>query len=141
MTAGTLITGLLAAALAGMPLIATAQHKQIDVGKREYDANCAVCHGAAGRGDGPYGPLPFSVPDLTQLARRNNGVFPFQRVYETIDGTLVVKAHGTRDMPIWGRDYRAQADDHDIDGPYGREVYVRSRILALTEYIYRLQAK
>lgn len=141
MAPGTLVTGLLAAALAGVPLIATAQHKKIDIGKREYDSNCAVCHGPAGRGDGPYGALPLSVPDLTQLARRNDGVFPFQHVYETIDGTLVVKGHGTRDMPIWGRDYRTQADERDIDGPYGREVYVRSRILALTEYLYRLQAK
>lgn len=141
MTGRTLSAGLVAAAFASLPLLAFAQHKQIDVGKREYDANCAVCHGATGRGDGPYAGLPFSVPDITQLARRNNGVFPFQRVYEMIDGTQLVKAHGTRDMPIWGTDYRARADEYYMDVPYNAEVFVRSRILALTEYVYRLQAK
>jgi mono/diheme cytochrome c family protein len=136
-----LVGAALGAALAVLPLLASAQQKQIDVGKREYDANCAVCHGPAGRGDGPYAGLPFGVPDITQLARRNGGVFPFQRVYETIDGTLLVKAHGTRDMPIWGRDYQARADEYYVDVPYSPEFYVRTRILALAEYVYRLQAK
>lgn len=116
--------------------------QKTDLGKREYDGNCAVCHGQKGSGDGPYtGLLDTRTPDLTTLSKRNNGVFPFVRVYELIDGTQVVKPHGTRDMPIWGTKYNAKAAEDDMHLPYNPEIYVRVRILALTEYIYRLQAK
>jgi hypothetical protein len=81
------------------------------------------------------------MPDLTTLSKRNNGIFPFQRVYEVIDGTETIKAHGTREMPIWGTAYRAEVVKEYFDVPYGPEAYVRSHILALIEYISRLQAK
>ncbi len=116
-----------------------------DRGKYEYETHCAVCHGMAGQGDGSFAQLFRAgtlLPDLTEFSKRNNGVFPFQRVYETIDGTQNVAAHGTPLMPIWGPRYRYEAgrsayDDFRADP----EVFVRARILALTEYIYRLQAK
>jgi mono/diheme cytochrome c family protein len=141
----------LIAALAGvsavtLPLLASGQQKT-DLGKREYDANCAVCHGASGRGDGPYVAYfglvsgKTSVADLSTLAKRNNGGFPFARVYEFIDGTQLVKAHGTREMPIWGADYKVKGAEYYMDVPFDPEIYVRARILALTEYVYRLQAK
>jgi mono/diheme cytochrome c family protein len=120
----------------------SAEKEKKDLGKREYDGNCAVCHGKTGKGDGPYaGLVDTRIADLTTLSKRNNGVFPFARVYETIDGTQVVKAHGPRDMPIWGIEYKTKAAEHYMDVDYDPEVYVRARILALTEYIYRLQAK
>lgn len=81
------------------------------------------------------------IADLTTLSKKNNGVFPFARVFETIDGTHVLKAHGTRDMPIWGVEYKVKAAEYYRDVNYDDESYVRARILALTEYIYRLQAK
>ena len=36
------------------------------------------------------------------LAKSNNGVFPKDAVYEAIDGSKTIPAHGTREMPIWG---------------------------------------
>ena len=112
-----------------------------DFGKREYDNSCAVCHGYQGEGKGPYSAfINASIPNLTTLSKGNNGVFPFQQVYEVIDGRRVIKAHGSQDMPIWGTRYMVIADAHQFT-PYDREAYVRTRILALTEYIYRLQAK
>jgi hypothetical protein len=36
--------------------------------------------------------------DLTVLTKKNNGVFPFDSVYEIIDGRKTVIAHGTRDI-------------------------------------------
>ena len=75
------------------------------------------------------------------LAKKNNGVFPFSRVYEFIDGTQAVKAHGPREMPIWGADYVVKGAEYYVDVPFNAEIYVRGRILALTEYVYRLQAK
>ena len=115
---------------------------KIDFGKREYDANCAVCHGLAGKGDGPYKPwLTKSPTDLTVLTRQNGGVFPLNRVYEIIDGRANVPAHGAGDMPIWGRAYSVKAGEYYVDVPYDPEAYVRVRILALAEYLNRLQAK
>lgn len=121
---------------------ATAFAQKSDFGKREYDGNCAVCHGKLGKGDGPYvGIIDTRIADLAGLSKRNVGVFPFQRVYEVIDGRQLVKAHGPRDMPIWGDRYRVAAAEYYVDVPYEPEAFVRTRILALTEYVNRLQAK
>ena len=123
---------------------AFAQQLKDDLGKREYDSNCAVCHGEKGKGDGPYTAViqMIQIPDLTKLAANNNGVFPFARVYETIDGRQFVKAHGTTLMPIWGKDYLVQSrESYYDDYRYDPAVFVRARILALTEYVYRLQTK
>jgi mono/diheme cytochrome c family protein len=141
------IAALAAAAAIGMPAIAPGQTpgdvgKPLDIGKREYDANCAACHGPLGRGDGPKAHAGGArAADLTVLARRNGGFFPFAQVYEFIDGRRLVKAHGTREMPVWGRGYRAEAAEYYAQAPANAEAHVRERILALTEYVYRLQAK
>ena len=120
----------------------TAAAEKIDFGKREYQANCAGCHGASGKGDGPYNAfLNKSSSNLTVLAKNNGGVFPMARVYEVIDGRQEVPAHGKRDMLIWGADYAVKAAEYYVDVPYDPESYVRARILALIEYINRLQAK
>jgi len=125
-----------------LPGIAAAQQERADSGRWEYDTHCAVCHGLKGKGNGPYaGSTKQAVTDLTTLAKSNNGVFPFQRVYESIDGTKVLEAHGPRDMPIWGRDYSAFLAERYRDAPYIPEALIRARILALTEYVYRLQEK
>jgi mono/diheme cytochrome c family protein len=120
---------------------ALAQGK-VDLGKREYDANCASCHGIKGTGDGPNTPYLTRVPtDLTKMARDNGGVLPVTRLYESIDGTLKVPGHGSRDMPTWGDTYRSRAAEYYVDIPYDPNAFVRARILALIEYISRLQAK
>ena len=127
------------AVLIALPTIGAAE-KKIDVGKREFDANCAVCHGLQGRGDGPLaGLIEQHAANLTVLAKNNGGVFPLTRVYEYIEGQKATKAHGTRDMPIWGREYQIKAAEYYVDVPYDAESYVRARILALAEYINRLQ--
>ena len=134
------------AMIGGIGIVAYSAEKstvvKFDLGKREYESKCAVCHGSSGKGDGPYaGLLNTKVADLTTLSRRNNGVFPFQRVQEVIDGRKAFKAHGPTDMPIWGLDYLGKAGESYTEAPYDPEAYVRIRILALTEYVYRLQAK
>lgn len=130
-----------AVVIAVIASIAHAQQK-IDLGKREYESRCAVCHGASGRGDGPYaGVIDSKIANLATLSKQNGGVFPFARVYESIDGTAAIRAHGTRDMPIWGTVYRISAGEYYGEMPYDPEAFVRGRILALAEYIARLQAK
>lgn len=123
---------------------ATAATKDVGIGQREFEANCAACHGISGKGDGPMaGYLNQRTADLTLLAKNNNGVFPFDRVYQVIDGREILKGHGTREMPIWGRQYDAKATAYysDFPAPYNVGSFVRGRILALTTYVYELQAK
>jgi mono/diheme cytochrome c family protein len=132
----------LTAGLIGFSVNTYAQKQ--DFGKSEYDFSCAVCHGPRGEGDGPYVSLGYAVAsDLTTLAKKNNGVFPVQRVYEFIDGRQVVRAHGAKDMPIWGSRYAPLNPEGYFVGPdhFDPEAVVQIRILSLTEYIYRLQAK
>lgn len=113
-----------------------------DIGQREYESNCAACHGVSGKGDGPVAEvLKVRVPDLTQLSRNNGGVFPFGRVYESIDGRQQLQSHGTPNMPVWGNAYRAAGSPDYDDYPFASEYFVRSRILALIEYLHRIQAK
>jgi mono/diheme cytochrome c family protein len=138
------LVAILGAALIGCMGPAYAQDKKFDFGKREYDSNCANCHGLKGKGDGPYKPfLTKSPSDLTLLSKKNAGVFPFHSVYAIIDGRQDVAAHGPREMPIWGAQYSIKSAEFDMEMPYlyPPEGFVRSRILALTEYISRLQPK
>lgn len=87
------------------------QTQRVDIGKREFDNNCAVCHGKTGKGDGPYADLlKKGLPDLTTMARRNGGVFPLARAYEVIEGAGA--GHGTREMPLWGQDYSVKAAEY-----------------------------
>ena len=68
-----------------------------------YGRLCSSCHGAAGKGDGPVAPLiKTGVPDLTRIAARHGGEFPTEDVRRTIDGRWDRRAHGARDMPVWG---------------------------------------
>ena len=112
-----------------------------DFGKREFESNCASCHGVSGKGNGPLVELlRRSPPDLTLLAQRNQGVFPINRLYEVVEGGKL-PAHGARDMPVWGRAYRIEDAQYYMDAPYDPEALVRSRLLALLEYINRLQVR
>ncbi len=114
---------------------------KVDLGKREYDSNCIACHGKDLKGGAYVDFLKVTPPDLTQLSKKNGGVFPLERVYAVIDGRQEVKAHGPRDMPIWGRDYQIKAGEHYVDINYDPEAFVRGRIFALIDYLNRMQAK
>ena len=104
-------------------------------GQRTFKVYCANCHGATARGDGPVA-SSLTVPpsDLTGLAARNGGAFPADQVTEKIDGRDEVKAHGPRDMPVWG-DALVWPEE---DTPARRE-QVRRRIGELVEYLRSLQ--
>ena len=120
--------------------LAQASPPRVDLGKREFDNNCAACHGRDGRGNGPFVEfLRKPPPDLTLLSRRNGGVFPLPQVFDVIEGAG--PGHGGRDMPIWGMEYSVRAAEYYVDMPYDSAAYVRARILALAEYLNRLQAR
>ena len=114
---------------------------KVDLGKREYESNCIACQGKDLKGGAYVDFLKVTPPDLTLLSKKNGGVFPLERVYAVIDGRQEVKAHGPRDMPIWGRDYQIKAGEHYVDINYDPEAFVRGRIFALIDYLNRMQAK
>jgi len=61
-----------------------------------------------------------------------------------IDGREIVKGHGDRDMPAWGNRYsqdRAKAAEYYFDVPYDMDMYIRGRLLALVDYLNRIQSK
>ena len=78
-------------------------------------------------------------PNLTEISKKNGGVYPFLRVYWTIDGTGRVREHGSQDMPIWGQLYKFESGN--LDPLYDPVLFARTKIFALTEYVWRLQAK
>ena len=130
---------------------AAAQAQDFDIGKSEFQSSCASCHGADAKGNGPVSDqLKIPSPDLTMLAKNNNGVFPTNAVYETIDGLKTIPAHGTREMPIWGERFNPIINlPHNVDPSYWKmagpeqspEVVVRTRILAVIDYLSRVQQK
>jgi mono/diheme cytochrome c family protein len=130
---------------------AAAQAEDFDVGKSEFQSSCASCHGIDAKGDGPVSSqLKVPPPDLTMLAKKNNGVFPTNAAYEIIYGLKTIPAHGTREMPIWGYEFTPMSSlPHNIDPSYWKmfgpepssEVVVRTRILAVIDYLSRIQEK
>ncbi|MBI5319519.1 MAG: cytochrome c [Bradyrhizobium sp.] len=130
---------------------ASAQAEDFDIGKSEFQSSCASCHGTDAKGKGPVSTqLKIPTPDLTMLAKNNNGVFPTNAVYETINGFKSIPAHGTRDMPIWGERFNPIVNlPHHVDLSYWKlagpdkspEVVVRTRILAVIDYLNRVQQK
>jgi mono/diheme cytochrome c family protein len=123
--------------------------QQPDIGKTEYQSSCAACHGVDGKGTGPVAAALKTKPaDLTMLTKENNGVFPFGRIYDIIDGRQEVKSHGVRDMPVWGLRYSPApvpgtnpVVPYFVDPLYDREPVIRGRILAVIDYLYRVRAK
>ena len=112
------------------------------VGEREFRSHCAGCHGLDGKGNGPFVEFLTSKPtSLTVLAKKNNGVFPFQQVYDVIDGVDMLKVHGTRDMPVWGERYATEIIRQY--GEFGTEhpETVRCRILALVFFLATMQER
>lgn len=114
-----------------------------DLGKIEFVNNCAACHGVDGKGNGALGNLlQRSPPDLTMLAKNNNGVLPMNRLYQVMEG-VGVPSHGAREMPIWGQEYLVEESQklREARGSYDAPAVVRARILTLLEYISRIQAR
>ena len=84
----------------------------------------------------------YRTPSLTQLKKNNGGVFPFDRIYQVIDGRKEVLVHGPREMPVWGGVYRVETDkvyDTYLGQYLADDGMVRARILALIEYLSQLQ--
>jgi cytochrome c553 len=105
-------------------------------GKQMYANYCASCHGMDAKGNGPAAPaLKDTVPDLTTLAKRNNGKYPGEHVSQVIKGDANTPAHGSKDMPVWGPVFGSL-------NPYAdSSIEVQRRIVSLNDYIDSMQEK
>jgi len=100
-----------------------------------YRTYCAACHGTEGHGDGPVAKaLKREVPDLTRLSQRNDGAFPAVHVRNTITfGTDdLLRAHGSKGMPIWGPVFHEIEFDRDMGNV---------RLENLVKYLESIQKK
>ena len=109
---------------------AQAQDSALVLGKSTFGARCALCHGADGKGGGE---------DLTTLAERNGGAFPFARVYSIIVDGMDAAGHGDSEMPIWGDYFIADAlEDRGVKLSDAIEI-TQGRVLSLTYYLESIQ--
>jgi mono/diheme cytochrome c family protein len=128
---------------AGLVLAQTHKPEMISPGKvttgaLEYRRYCAPCHGTDGKGNGPVAPTLKKQPaDLTQIEKGHAGQFPAEWVRKYIDGTDMIPAHGTSDMPIWGIEFSkgtpgvSKRPQHEVD----------TRIRLLVDYLKTIQEK
>lgn len=140
-----LVGGVLSAVLSVVMSTGVAAADKVASGKSEFRTSCSLCHGTDGKGGGVAELLKKVPPDLTTISKRNGGKFPADRVAAMIDGREMVRAHGERDMPAWGNRYSAdkvKAAEYYGEIPYSdTEMYVKSRIRALTDYLASIQVK
>jgi len=104
-------------------------------GQHLFRTYCASCHGTSARGDGPLAASMRRQPaNLTEIAKRNGGVYPSEMVDRVIDGRQQVRGHGGPDMPVWGDAFLRTTDG-------GSEATVRLKIQALVAYLDSIQAR
>jgi mono/diheme cytochrome c family protein len=103
-------------------------------GEQMYMTYCAVCHGKDGKGGGPAAEaLKMPPTDLTTLSKNNGGKYPSLKVSSSIRGEANLPAHGSKDMPVWGRLFRSMSGGHEAE--------VQQRVANLSKYIESLQVK
>jgi mono/diheme cytochrome c family protein len=117
--------------------VQTPQEKQLldsFKGPELFRAYCATCHGKDAKGGGPMAAsLRIAPPDLTRIALRNGGSFPFLQVQKIISGEQQPPStHGTREMPVWGPIFSEVSWDQDLG---------RVRIYSLAMYLEAIQVK
>lgn len=129
-----LMGALVAASFATWPVV-TAARQAAYSGGDDYRIYCRSCHGAGGKGDGPIGQTLKKPPaDLTQLTKLNNGVFPEESIFKTIEGHAPDSEHARTDMPAWGEVFAKSS------GSAGAE-NAAARIRSLVAYVKTLQQK
>lgn len=101
-------------------------------GQVMYKQFCSACHGADAKGNGPASStLKTMPPDLTTLAKRHGGKFPYDYVSTILRFGPGPIAHGSSDMPTWGPIFQLLEKSN--------ERAVRQRIKNLCDYLASLQ--
>jgi hypothetical protein len=81
------------------------------VGYADYFRYCSACHGEEADGKGPVANvLTPPPPALTSLHKRFGSPLS-TRLVAFVSGTSMPRAHGTSDMPVWGKVFREEMGD------------------------------
>jgi mono/diheme cytochrome c family protein len=114
-------------------LTAEVSAQTASTGKEDYRHYCAQCHGIDGAGN-KLSDIPGA--DLTHLTKKNEGRFPFQEVYDVVDGRKQNPGHERLPpgMPLWGGYFGTTGVSKGAS-----EAKVKSRISDLVRYIEGLQ--
>ncbi len=143
-----MIRRLLTVAIAGLALTwascageraepSTAESRAAE-GRVWFESYCTACHGVSGRGDGPVAKALSTPPaDLTRIAAHNGGVFDGSAVGAFIDGRQRLAAHGSPDMPVWGR----PLDDRRSEGFEAETLLAPGTIFLIVEYLQSIQER
>ena len=100
-----------------------------------YRQYCASCHGVFADGLGPVVPtLRTRPPDLTRLAEKYGRPLPRPALISYIGGTMMVRGHGTTDMPVWGTRIYA-----DLPPTTATEASKRMTMDLIVDYLDALQ--
>ena len=98
---------------------------------------CSACHGEDAKGQGVVSGLMTPRPsDLTQMAKKNDGTFPFILTMQIIDGRDSRRAHGDPAMPVWGEIFRAT-----LPSTLDHAAEARGKLILITEYLQSIQQK
>lgn len=102
-------------------------------GKTEFLIYCRSCHGDSGKGDGSMASILSKKPaDLTRIAERNGGQFPYWRIFNIISGDVETPGHDMFQMPrFWSR--------FETQGAMPGYAPAQLRLLALAHYVESLQ--
>lgn len=110
---------------------------EVSRGGQLFQDNCAGCHGAGARGDGPSAAgLSPKPADLTGLAARNGGVFPTAEVMSAIDG--YTRKGSRSEMPEFGA-YLKEAEMVLVDVGDGVQTPTPEPLYAVTLYLESMQ--
>lgn len=137
----TLVTN----AAAAVALAVTAAGATADVGAAAsavaqaghdyFETYCAACHGTDAKGSGPAAAaLSEPPPDLTRIAERRGGAFPMVELAALIDGRASPRAHGSREMPVWGEQFA-----QEVPQEAQQSEIVRGKVLMLLVYLQSIQ--
>jgi mono/diheme cytochrome c family protein len=104
----------------------------IERGRKSYLIHCGSCHGLEAKGDGVIAPyMKAPVADLTMISHSHQGEFPFDVVYDIVDG-LEIPGHGTRAMPVWGPAFMGMEEATDKKA-------VKEKLVELVYYLKSIQ--
>lgn len=107
-----------------------------ELGGAWFHSYCASCHGVDATGDGPVADYLTTKPaDLTRIAARRGGVFDNAEIAKFIDGRQRVSAHGSPEMPVWGR----PLDDRRQTGFQDETLLSPGTILLVVDYLASIQ--
>jgi mono/diheme cytochrome c family protein len=106
-----------------------------DQGRAHYLRYCGSCHGVEGKGDGTVSrSLKLKPADLTQIQKKNKGIFPLEKVLATIDGKTRIAAHGESKMPVWGEIFEKEASTQKEPASASA-----AKVKLIAEYVATLQ--